>query len=88
MGRPAVIAGVARLLADGLVRREPPVEGKERFSFQASEFVEELRQLDHDVDAICFAGFTDNEIRQYRSFEERISNSILHHLQAETAKES
>ena len=88
LGRPAVIAGLARLLADGLVRREPPVGGKERFSFQAPEFAEKLQQLDHDVDAICFAGFTDDEIRQYRSFEERISNSILCHLQAETAKES
>ncbi len=87
MGKPAVIAGVARLLADGLVRREPPVEGKERFSFRASEFVEELRQLDHDVDAICFAGFTDDEIQQYQNFEERISSSILRHLQAETAEE-
>ena len=66
MGKPAVIAGVARLLADGLVRREPPVDG----------------------DAICFAGFTDDEIRQYQNFEERISSSILRHLQAETAGES
>ena len=88
MGKPAVIAGVARLLADGLVRREPPVDGKERFSFRAPELVEELRQLDHDVDAICFAGFTDDEIRQYQNFEERISSSILRHLQAETAGES
>ncbi len=88
LGRPAVIAGVARLLADGLVRREPTAEGKERFSFRASELEEELRQLNHDVDAICFAGFTDDEIRQYRSFEERISSSILRHLQAETAKEA
>ena len=86
MGRPAVIAGLARLLADGLVRREAPAEGKERFSFQAAEYAEELRQLNRDVDAICFAGFTDDEIRQYRSFEERISNSILRHLQAETAE--
>ena len=86
MGRPAVIAGLARLLADGLVRREQPVEGKERFSFQAAEYTEELRQLNRDVDAICFAGFTDDEIRQYRNFEERISNSILRHMQAETAE--
>ena len=88
LGRPAVIAGVTRLLADGLVRRETPDEGKERFSFRASELEEELRQLNLDVDAICFAGFTDDEIRQYHNFEERISNSILRHLQAETAKES
>ena len=86
MGRPAVIAGLARLLADGLVRREAPAEGKERFSFQAAEYTEELRQLNRDVDAICFAGFTDDEIRQYRNFEERISNSILRHMQAETAE--
>ena len=88
MGKPAVIVAMARLLADGLVRRETPDEGKERFSFRASELEEELRQLNLDVDAICFAGFTDDEIRQYHNFEERISNSILRHLQAETAKES
>ena len=61
---------------------------KERFSFQAPEFTEELKQLDRDVDAVCFAEFTDEEIRQYRDMEERIGNCILHHLQAETAKES
>ena len=44
--------------------------------------------LDWDVDAVCFAGFTEEELRQYRELEERIGNRILHHLQAETAKES
>ncbi len=88
MGKPAVIAGVARLLADGLVKRESPADGKERFSFQAPELAEELRQLNRDMDAVCFAGFTDDEIRQYRSFEKRISGSILRRLQAETTKES
>ena len=88
MGKPAVIVAMARLLADGLVRRESPLGGKERFSFQAPELTEELQQLERDVDAVCFAEFTEEEIRQYRKLEERISNSILHHLQAETAKES
>ena len=49
---------------------------------------EELQQLDWDVDAVCFAGFTEEELRQYRELEDRIGNRILHHLQAETAKES
>ena len=40
------------------------------------------------MDAVCFAGFTEEELRQYRELEERIGNRILHHLQAETAKES
>ena len=48
----------------------------------------QLQQLDQDVDAVCFAGFTEEELRQYRELEERIGNRILHHLQAETAKES
>ena len=74
--------------ADGLVRRESPLGSKERFSFQAPEFTEELRQLDRDVDAVRFAVFTEEEVRQYRDMEERIGNCILHHLQAETAKES
>ena len=88
MRKPAVIAAMARLLADGLVRRESPLGGKERFSFQAPELTKELQQLDQDVDAVCFAGFTEEEIRQYRKLEEHIGNHILHHLQAETAKES
>ena len=88
MGRPAVIVAMARLLADGLVRREAPLGGEEHFSFQAPELTEELQQLDWDVDAVCFAGFTEEELRQYRELEERIGNRILHHLQAETAKES
>ena len=37
------------------------------------------------MDAVCFAGFTEEELRQYRELEERIGNRILHHLQAETA---
>jgi DNA-binding MarR family transcriptional regulator len=88
MGKPAVIVAMARLLADGLVRREAPLGGEEHFSFQAPELTEELQQLDWDVDAVCFAGFTEEELRQYRELEERIGNRILHHLQAETAKES
>ncbi len=84
MGKPAVIAGVARLLADGLVRRESLLDGKERFSFHATEFTEELQQLDRDLDAVCFAEFTEEEIRQYSDMEERISNSILRRLRAET----
>ena len=88
MGKPAVIVGLARLLADGLVRREAPLGGKERFSFRAPELGEELRQLDRDLDAVCFAGFTEEELRQYRGMEERIGSSILRRLQAETAKGS
>ena len=88
MGKPAVIVAMARLLADGLVRRKSPLEGEEQFSFQAPELTEELQQIDRDVDTVCFAEFTEEEIRQYRILEERIGNCILHHLQAETAKES
>ena len=87
MGKPAVIVAMARLLADGLVRRESPLGGKERFSFYAPELTKELQQLDQDVDTVCFAGFTDEEIRQYHKLEERIGNHILHHLQAEKATE-
>ncbi|MBR4458189.1 MAG: hypothetical protein IKS31_04430, partial [Clostridia bacterium] len=78
----------ARLLADGLVRRESPLGGKERFSFQAPEFTEDLQQLDRDLDAVCFADFTEEEIRRYRDLEKRISSSILQRLQAETANRS
>ena len=88
MGKPAVIVAMARLLADGLVRCESPLGAKERFSFYAPELTKELQQLDQDVDTVCFAGFTDEEIRQYHKLEERIGNHILHHLQAEKATES
>ncbi len=67
---------------------ESPLGGKERFSFQAPEFAEDLQQLDRDLHAVCFAEFTEEEIRQYRDMEERISNSILHRLQAETVNGS
>ena len=88
MGKPAVIVAMARLLADGLVRRESPLGGKERFSFYAPELTKELQQLDQDVDTVCFAGFTEEETRQYHKLEEQIGNHILHHLQAEKATES
>ncbi|MBQ4241125.1 MAG: glycosyltransferase family 2 protein [Oscillospiraceae bacterium] len=88
MGKPAVIVATTRLLADGLVRRESPLGGKERFSFHAPELAKELRQLDQDADAVRFAGFTEEQIRQYRELEEQIGNHILHHLQGEQATES
>ena len=69
-------------------RYAPPLGGKERFSFQAPEFTEELQQLDRDLDAVCFAEFSEEEIRQYRDMEKRISSGILHRLQAETASGS
>ena len=56
--------------------------------FNLVSFSITLQQLDWDVDAVCFAGFTEEELRQYRELEDRIGNRILHHLQAETAKES
>ena len=87
MGKPAVIVAMARLLADGLVRRESSLGSKELFSFQAPELTEELKQLDMDVDAVCFSEFTEKEIQQYRILEERIGNCILQHLKAESAKE-
>ena len=88
MGKPAVIVSMTRLLADGLVRRETPLGGKERFSFCAPGLTKELQQLDQDIDAVCFAGLTEEEIRQYRKLEEQISDHILHHLQAEKATEA
>ncbi len=87
MGKPAVIVAMARLLADGLVRRESSLGSKELFSFQAPELTEELKQLDMDVDAVCFSEFTEKEIQQYRILEERIGNCILQHLKAESVKE-
>ena len=70
---------MARLLADGLVRRESPLGSKERFSFQAPELTEELQQLDRDVDTVCFAEFTEEEIRQYRILEESRSETSQSH---------
>ena len=87
IGKPAVIVAMAQLLADGLVRRESSLGSKELFSFQAPELTEELKQLDMDVDAVCFSEFTEKEIQQYRILEERIGNCILQHLKAESAKE-
>ena len=86
MGKPAVIVAMARLLADGLVRRESSLGSKELFSFQAPELTEELKQLDMDVDAVCFSEFTEKELQQYRILEERIGNCILQHLKVESAK--
>ena len=46
-----------------------------------------MKQLDMDVDAVCFSEFTEKEIQQYRILEERIGNCILQHLKVESAKE-
>ena len=88
MGKTSVIIALARLLSDGLVKREQPIARNERFSFHAPQLTKELQQLDKDVDAICFSEFTEEEIIQLHNLEERINKSILKHLQPETAKES
>jgi len=86
LGKSAVIPALARLLAEGLAGREPAAGRGERFSFRAPELRGELRQLDLDVDAVRFAGFTPEEIRRCREMEERIGESILRHLRAESAE--
>ena len=83
MGKTAVILNLARLLSRGLVRRVASDGRGERFVFQAPQLEEELLQLDQDMDAVRFAGFTDGERQEYRDFEARISESILRHLRAE-----
>jgi len=82
----AVNAALGRLSAENYVRDELFAGLGERFSFQAPELLEDFRHLDRDMDAVCFDGFSDEEIRQYRDLQERINANILRRLQGETAK--
>ncbi len=84
LGKTAVVMALARLLAEGHVRRVPADEG-EGFCFQAPELREELRQLDRDMDNVCFSGFTDDDLLRYQQLQERINANILRRLRAETA---
>jgi len=81
-----VKAALDRLCSENYVRDELFAGLGKRYSFQAPELLEELRQLDRDMDAICFEGFSEEEIRQYHDLQERINANILRRLQGETAK--
>ena len=84
LGKTAVVMALARLLAEGHVRRLPAGKG-DGFCFQAPELREELRQLDRDMDNVCFTDFTEEELHRYRQLQERINANILRRLRAEAA---
>lgn len=86
LGKTAALVALARLMAEGLVRREPVSGQPDLFVFQAPELREELRQLDRDMDAVCFDGFSEEELKQYLDFQRRIDGSILRRLRAESAR--
>jgi hypothetical protein len=73
-------------MADGLVRRQLVSGQSDVFVFQAPELRGELRQLDRDMDAVCFDGFSEEELKQYLDFQRRIDTSILRRLRAESAR--
>jgi len=81
-----VNAALGRLSGENYVRDELFAGLGERFSFQVPELLEDFRQLDRDMDAVCFDGFSEEEIKQCLDLQERINANILRRLQAETAK--
>lgn len=81
-----VNAALSRLSSENYVRDELFAGLGERFSFQAPELLEDFRHLERDMDAVCFDGFSEKEIGQYRHLQERINANILRRLQGETAK--
>ena len=85
LGKAAVNTALTRLLARGHVRYEPTDKRGDYFSFQSPELVAELHQLDRDMEAVCYAGFTDEELSRYQELQEKINASILRCLQAEEA---
>jgi hypothetical protein len=81
-----VNAALNRLSTENYVRDELFADVGERFSFQAPELLEDFQHLDRDMDAVCFDGFSEEEIGQYCQLQERINANILRRLQGETAK--
>lgn len=80
LGKDAVGAALNRLLSEGLIERRDT-----RLSFRAPELREELRQLERDLDAVRFEGFTPEERMVCRELESRASANILRRLQGENA---
>ena len=84
------LANLLPLIFDGVAAKLPPVlrpifQPETLFAGSSPYVVDGIVTW---VDTVCFAGFTEEEIRLYHKLEERIGNCILHHLQAETAIES
>ena len=78
MSRMAAAAALARLLAAGLAERAEPLpgEGRERFRFAAPELSGDLEQMERDLDAVCCAGISPEELEICRRCEERIAQNI------------
>ena len=85
IGKPAVILNLARLLSAGIVKRETSKDHNEVFSCGEPAVRADLQQLDQDMNAVRFAGFSDEEVCRYREMESRMSGNILKHLEAEKA---
>ena len=77
---------LSRLSTENYVRDELFAGLGERFSFQAPELLEDFQHLDRDMDAVCFDGFSEEELKQYLDFQRRIDGSILRRLRAESAR--
>ncbi|MBQ1589082.1 MAG: glycosyltransferase [Oscillospiraceae bacterium] len=81
LSRMSVVVFLAKLLAAGLITRDSaldvPAEG---YCYHAPMLSADLEQMERDYAAICFAGFSAEELSSYRRLDEKMDRNILSHL--------
>ena len=80
--RAAVLAALARLMASGLAKHAGASgqEGREGFVFAAGELAGELELMERDLDAVCCAGISPEDLEICRRCETRIAQNLRERL--------
>ena len=80
MTAPTTVVAIRRMVKDGLVIRKPDDQDRRKVRIHLTDkgrrFRDELLPLAFDVNKVATEGFSDEEIRQFRSFVERMKKNL------------
>ena len=80
MTAPTTVVAIRRMVDDGLVLREPDDQDRRKVRIHLTEkgrrFRDELLPFAFDVNKVATADFSQEEIRQFRSFVERMKKNL------------
>ena len=80
MTAPTTVVAIRRMVDDGLVTREPDDQDRRKVRIHLTDkgrrFRDELLPLAFDVNKAATEGFNEDEIRQFRSFVDRMKKNL------------
>jgi len=80
MTAPTTVVAIRRMVKDGLVIRKPDDQDRRKVRIHLTEkgqrFRDELLPLAFDVNKAATEGFSEEEVRQFRSFVERMKKNL------------